>query len=114
MDCAAFARDWEAGWNSHDLDLIMSHYNDKIVFRSRKAIPITGAGEIIGKTNLRAYWAAALQQQPDLKFTVQEVFEGHEMMIISYLNHRGVLASETLYFDANGTVVQAAACHKAV
>ena len=111
MNAVSFARDWEDGWNSHDLDVIMSHYRDDIVFCSRKAIPLTGSGEIKGKPALRAYWASALARQQGLHFTVQHIFEGHEMLTITYLNHKGVLAAETLYFDARGLVYQAAACH---
>lgn len=112
MNPRDFADSWEQGWNSHDLDVIMSHYRDDIVFRSRKAVPLVGHGEIVGKAALRAYWAAALERQPDLKFRVQEVFVGYQMLVISYLNHRGVLAAETLYFDADNMVYIAAACHK--
>lgn len=107
-----FAEEWQAGWNSHDLDQILSHYSDDIVFRSRKAIPITGAGEIKGKAALRAYWSAALDLQPELRFRVQDVFEGHEMLVISYFNHREVLAAETLHLNADGLVFQASACHR--
>lgn len=112
MDGIAFAEMWEQGWNSHELDRIMRHYRDDIVFRSKKAIPIVGRGEIVGKSALRAYWAAALERQPDLHFSIQDVFEGHKMLVISYTNHRGVLATETLYFDDEGFVFQAAACHR--
>ncbi len=112
MDCGKFAESWEQGWNSHDLDLIMSHYSDDVVFRSRKAIPLVGKGEIHGKQSLREYWAAALDRQPDLKFRVQDVFEGYDMLVISYLNHHDVLATETLYFGQDGKVFQAAACHR--
>lgn len=113
QDANGFAKDWEAAWNSHDLDWIMAHYTDEIVFRSRKAVPLVGTGELQGKTALRAYWQAALERQPDLHFTVQDVFEGHQMLVISYTNHRGVLATETLYFNDGGLVYQAAACHRA-
>jgi ketosteroid isomerase-like protein len=112
VDYAAFAAAWEQAWNSHDLDRIMAHYHPDIVFRSRKALGLIGAGELVGTTALRSYWEEALNKQPDLKFTVQDVFEGHQMMVISYTNHRDVLAAETLYFDADGMVVQAAACHR--
>ena len=112
MDGRAFAADWEKAWNSRDLDAIMRHYRDDVVFRSRKAIAICGSAEVKGWTALRAYWAAALERQPDLRFSVRDVFEGHEMLAISYLNHRGVLAVETLYFDSDGLVFQAAACHR--
>ena len=111
MDGRTFAAAWEQCWNSRDLDRIMSHYRDDVVFRSLKAISITGSGEVRGKPALRAYWAAALEKQPDLRFTVQDVFVGHEMLVITYRNHRAVLAAETLYFDKDGQVFQAAACH---
>lgn len=111
MDFNAFARDWEAGWNSHDLDRILSHYAEDIVFRSHKAVRLVGGGEIHGKGPLRAYWAQALEQQPDLKFRVQNVFHGHGMLVITYLNHKDVQAAETLRFGAQGLVVEASACH---
>lgn len=111
MDCESFVLSWEQGWNSHDLDVITSHYRDDIVFRSRKAIPLAGKGEIHGEQALREYWGAALTSQPDLKFRVRDVFEGHEMIVISYLDHRDVLACETLYVDEEGLLYQAAACH---
>lgn len=112
MDAKTFASDWEAGWNSHDLERILSHYRDDIVFRSRKAVPISGTGEVVGKLALRSYWTSALKRQPDLHFRIQDVFEGHEMLVISYLNHHEILAAETLYFDDRGKVSHAAACHR--
>jgi ketosteroid isomerase-like protein len=112
MDVDEFTNDWERGWNSHDLDVIMMHYRDDIVFRSKKAVPLTGNGEIAGKPALRAYWAAALRQQPALKFQVEDVFVGHQMLVIVYRNHHDTLAAETLYFDDDGYVFQAAACHR--
>lgn len=112
MDALQFARDWEAGWNSHDLDRILSHYHPDISFQSRKAQALTGTGIIKGHTALRSYWAAALETQPQLAFRVQDVFGGFEMMVISYLNHRDVLATETLCFGENGLVIRAAACHR--
>ncbi|MFZ5962907.1 nuclear transport factor 2 family protein [Thalassococcus sp. BH17M4-6] len=111
MDALAFARAWAAGWNAHDLDRIMAHYADEIVFRSRKAVALTGMGEVIGKPALRRYWAEALRRQPDLAFEIEEVFEGHRMLVILYTNQRGVRTTETLWFDAGGLVTRAAACH---
>lgn len=113
MDYLAFAKIWEAGWNSHDLDAITSHYRDDIVFRSRKAQDLMGIGEIVGVAALSEYWAKALQRQPDLNFRVDHVFEGFEMCVISYTNHKGVQAAETLYFDADQKVFRASACHAA-
>ena len=112
MDYDAFARDWQAGWNSHDLNRILSHYSENIVFRSHKAMQLVGAGELHGKGPLRAYWQRALAKQPDLSFTIRDVFHGHGMMVISYDNHRGVRAAETLRFGPDGLVIEASACHR--
>ncbi|MEX0286017.1 MAG: nuclear transport factor 2 family protein [Paracoccaceae bacterium] len=111
MDWTAFAAEWEAGWNSHDLDRILSHYGEGIVFRSLKAEALVGQGELQGKAALRAYWAQALARQPELRFAVEQVFGGHEMCVIVYRNHRDVMAAETLWFGADGLVERAAACH---
>ena len=111
MNANDFARDWEAGWNSHDLDRIMAHYHPQIVFRSQKALPLVGTGLVIGQAALRDYWAQALARQPDLRFEVTHVFEGHEMCVLTYRNHHRVLAAETLRFDPDGLAVEASACH---
>ena len=113
VDYDTFAREWEAAWNSHDLDRILSHYSNDICFRSRKAVALVGAGELHGTDALRAYWGHALEKQQDLEFKVQHIFKGHQMMVITYLNHRGVRAAETLFFDEEGLVNQAYACHEA-
>lgn len=111
MSEQCFSKEWESAWNSHDLDWILSHYSDGIVFRSNKAIPLVGNGEITGKKNLKAYWQQALRSQPNLKFEVLEVFRGYRMMVILYKNHKSIRATETLYFDEKDKVVNAAACH---
>ncbi|MEC9432772.1 MAG: nuclear transport factor 2 family protein [Pseudomonadota bacterium] len=110
-DAPAFAADWAAAWNSRDLDRILAHYAEGIVFRSLKAIPLTGAGEVRGRAALRAYWAAALARQPDLRFEVTSVFAGHDTLVIVYRNHAGVTAAETLRFGPTGEVAEASACH---
>ena len=76
------------------------------IARARDFCAVHGAQLVVND-----YWQAALDKQPDLHFTVRDVFAGHEMMVITYENHRGVLAAETLYFGADGLVTQAAACH---
>lgn len=106
-----FASDWQTGWNGHDLDIIASHYRKDILFRSQKAMPLMGTGEIIGLDNLKLYWNEALKRQPNLHFTVINVFEGYRMMVISYRNQNNILAAETLYFDDDGRVFHASACH---
>lgn len=112
MNANDFALEWQAAWNSHDLDRVLSHYRDDIVFRSRKARDLVGSGELHGKEALRKYWSKALSRQPDLRFQVLDVYEGHAALVICYVNHKGVHAAETLYFDNSGAVFLASACHR--
>jgi hypothetical protein len=43
-DARAFAAEWIAAWNSHDLDRILSHYAGDIVFLSPFAQQLVGNG----------------------------------------------------------------------
>ncbi len=108
---SGFAQEWEAAWNSHDLSWILDHYAPEIRFHSAKAVSVAGQGTLIGHEALESYWSKALIAQPNLHFEVQEVFVGHDMLAITYTNHTGRRAVETLRFNATGLVVEASACH---
>ena len=69
------ANHWVAAWNAHDLDLIMSHYEDAIELTSPVAAQLLGTadGKVVGKANLRAYFQRGLQAYPDLHFRLEDV-----------------------------------------
>jgi hypothetical protein len=52
------AHDWIAAWNAHDLELILSHYDDAIVLTSPVAARLLGSldGKVTGTANVRAYF----------------------------------------------------------
>ena len=78
VDPAAFAAQWRAAWNAHDLDAVLAHFHDDVTFTSPVAaalLPETG-GVIRGKAALRAYWEEGLRRIPDLHFTIEAVFAG--------------------------------------
>jgi hypothetical protein len=86
--------------NSHDIERILAHYADDVVFQSpyvahRFQYP---AGEARGKEALRSYWGSGLQQQPDLKFSVEDVRLPVDTLVISYRNQHGHAVSEVLRF----------------
>lgn len=61
-----FTEEWQAAWNSHDIERILTHYADDVVFQSpyvahRFQDP---AGQVRGKEALRSYWGSGLHQQP--------------------------------------------------
>ena len=64
------AEHWIAAWNAHDLDLIMTHYEDAIELTSPVVAQLLGttAGKVIGKSNLKAYFQRGVEAYPELHF----------------------------------------------
>ena len=113
-DPQAFAEEWVASWNSHDLDRILSHYAADIAFLSPLAEKRLGNGRVEGLEALRAYWRSGLESQPNLKFVLENVLTGHRCLTILYTNHRGQAVAETLEFGTDGKVVRSFACYRQI
>lgn len=101
-----FARSWVAGWNAHDLEAILAHYDEAIVLHSPMIARVTGedVSSVTGRTALAAYWERALALAPDLRFDLQTVFLGRDALTILYANQAGRQASETFVFTGEGRV----------
>jgi ketosteroid isomerase-like protein len=95
-EAAAFAAEWYAAWNSHDLDRIMGHWADDAVFTSPFAERIVGQTTLEGKAALREYWAKGLDAIPDLRFEPRRLLVGAESIVLSYTNNRGQECAEML------------------
>ena len=105
-DPNAFADEWVAAWNAHDVEAVLGHFSDDVVFTSPVAarlLPET-RGVVRGKDALRDYWTTALARQPDLHFDVIDVYRGESTLVINYRNHRRQLVNEVLTFDGDGLV----------
>lgn len=101
-----FAEQWQAAWNSHDIERILTHYADDVVFQSPYVVHRfqDPAGEVRGKQALRSYWGSGLKQQPDLKFSVEDVRLSVDTLVINYRNQHAHAVSEVLRF-AGGVVI---------
>lgn len=108
----AFAADWIAAWNAHDLERILDHYTEDVELASPYVVQIAGdpTGRIFGKRALRAYWEKGLAMLPDLHFTLTETLVGVGAMTLVYHGHRGPVA-ETFLFDDAGRVRSTTACY---
>jgi hypothetical protein len=100
-DAVAFADSWAKAWNSHDLEKVLSHFADNMVFTSPVAAQFLNGsnGVIQGKAALRAYWAEGLRFIPDLHFEVVGIYVGVNTLVINYRNQLGRLVNEVLIFD---------------
>ncbi|MDO8411363.1 MAG: nuclear transport factor 2 family protein [Phenylobacterium sp.] len=111
----AFARAWIEAWNRHDLEAILSHYAEDVVFTSPAAAKITGdaSGRVAGKAALAAYWGEALRRIPDLHFTLRSVLAGVDSVAIRYHSSRTEAeVVEVVCFGADGLVVEAFAYYE--
>jgi hypothetical protein len=107
-DPVEFSSAWEAAWNAHDLDAVLAHFADKVVFYSPYAaqvLPETG-GVLHCKDELRRYWEEGLRLVPDLRFAVEGVNAGVSSLVLHYRNQRDVLVDEVLIFDDAGLVTE--------
>ncbi|KQY24506.1 polyketide cyclase [Cellulomonas sp. Root485] len=103
----AFSADWVAAWNAHDIEAVLAHFHDDVVFTSPTAarvVPASG-GVVRGKAALRSYWTEALALVPDLHFTVERLYAGVNVLVLGYRNQAGGLVDEVLVF-ADGLVVE--------
>ena len=108
-----FARDWVKAWNDHDLEGILAHYAEDVVFHSPRILLVTGraADSASGKAELRAYWAKALEQSRDLFFEIDQVMAGSDALTILYTNQRQQSVAETFVFGGDGKVVRSIAAY---
>jgi len=106
-DARGFARSWAESWNAHDLEAVLAHFADEVVFTSPVAAQIVpGSGGVVrGKEQLRAYWSAGLAATPDLRFELESVFAGVTTVVIVFRNQAGARRCEVLTF-AHGQVVE--------
>ena len=109
LDAVAFSKQWVDAWNAHDVEAVLEHFHDDVVFTSpvaAKVVPET-AGVVRGKSELRRYWGLALQRVPNLRFVVEDVYLGVDTIVIAYRNQDGGLVSEVLRFSG-GLVIEGA------
>ena len=62
-----FAQEWVSAWNAHDLDKILSHYEEEFEMSSPAITKLTGesSGVLRGKDAVGEYWSGALEKYPD-------------------------------------------------
>jgi ketosteroid isomerase-like protein len=109
------ANHWVAAWNAHDLELILTHYEDDVELTSPVAAQLFGTpdGKVIGKANLRAYFQRGLTAYPELHFHLEDVLWGVNSVVLCYLNQKGTRTAEFMELSASGKVARVVANYSA-
>lgn len=105
------ANHWVAAWNAHDLEGIMTHYDEAVELTSPVAARLLSRpdGKIKGKADLRAYFQRGLEAYPTLHFEIENVLWGLNSVVLYYINQNGTHCGEFMELDAAGKVVRVVA-----
>jgi hypothetical protein len=109
------AEHWVGAWNAHDLDSIMTHYEDAVELTSPVAARLLGTadGMVVGKANLRAYFQRGLEAYPDLQFHLVDVLWGLKSVLLYYTNQTGNRTGEFMELSSAGKVARVVAHYNA-
>jgi predicted ester cyclase len=101
-----FAQDWVDAWNSHDLERILTHYDDEVLLVSPVALKLlSGDGTVRGKAALREYFLRGIQAFPDLRFNLIDALWGIETIVVYYINNvRGTKTAEVMLMNPAGKI----------
>jgi len=107
------AEHWIAAWNAHDLELIMTHYEDAIELTSPVAAQLLGtpAGKV-NERRLRAYFQRGLEAYPELHFALR-TYLGVSSVVLLYTNQKGTRTAEFMDLSAIGKVARVVANYSA-
>jgi hypothetical protein len=72
-DAEQFTQHWLKAWNDLDLEAVLSHFHDDIVFHSPTAAALIGQSVVRGKPALRSYWRFAIERAGTLHFTLDHL-----------------------------------------
>ena len=100
------ASHWVEAWNAHDLDRIMSHYEEDVVLISPVVAKILDdpSGTVSGKARLRSYFQRGLEAYPNLRFELLDVMWGLRSVIVYYVNQKGSKTGEYMELGPTGRV----------
>jgi ketosteroid isomerase-like protein len=111
IEAQKIAKEWCEAWNSKDIDAIMEHYADDVIFYSPTVIARWGHpdGKLTGKTDLRKNFSKGLELNPDLHFELMEVLTGTDGMTVFYRRETGALVADVVLLDSEnrGKIVKA-------
>ena len=108
-----FASEWIESWNSHDIEMIISHYAEQLEFKSPLIVERFSDpdGIIYDKEKLKEYFLIGLTANPTLTFELNHVLLGVNCLTLYYKNARGGETAELFEFDEIGKVIKSVSCY---
>ncbi len=109
MEKRIFLLDVINSWNSHDLDRILSHYNDdfELISVIIKDVFNVEDGTIRTKENVRKWWRRVLDNVPDIHFEFLDISESVDSTALIYKSSYGNKIVVSIFnFDEKGLIAK--------
>jgi ketosteroid isomerase-like protein len=114
IDARTFADRWISDWNRKDVEAVLSHFSESVVFTSPRAKVIVGTSRVEGKSSLREYWTKAIDRTQTIHFTLDYVISDADRIGIVYIAEiegRRMRCVEFIVFGDDGLVCEGEAMH---
>ena len=97
----AYAEQWIAAWNAHDLNAIMKLYSPEVSFIAPTVIERWHKpdGLLVGQNALREHFQRGLELAPNLHFELLDVLIGVDGITIVYRRETGALVADVVALD---------------
>jgi len=114
IDARAFADRWISEWNRKDVEAVLAHFSESVVFTSPRAKAIVGSPRVEGKSVLREYWTKAIARIQTIHFTLDYVISDGDRISVVYIaeiDGRRMRCVEFMVFGDDGLVREGEAMH---
>jgi hypothetical protein len=100
------ALQWIHDWNHRNINNIMDHYADDVMFYSPTVIRRWNKpeGKLEGKVSLEQHFKKGLEEMPDIHFEFHSILYGLNSIILFYKRETGILAADVVTFNKAGKV----------
>lgn len=112
IEAEQIAKAWTEAWNTNDLDSMLEHYAEDVVFYSPfiKLVDENAPLVIHGKTALREYFARGKEAYPHDRFQLHRTGLGAGSIVLNYISVNGMLANEVHVLNDENKAIEVR-CH---
>jgi ketosteroid isomerase-like protein len=113
-DAEAHAQSWISAWNAHDLNNILLHYSQDVVFEAETVKRRWNKPTLHGIEELRKHFALGLELAPGMTFHLEQVFLAPSGYAILYRRENGNRVIDCVKVDDSGRATNVVAYYASV